>query len=142
MVHRNHHNQRISCEVQSGEFTESSSTLVTVEYAPDFNRGTNNSVVKRKIKHGADFKLNCESHENPPATAEWFFGLESPRDLQPVANKLKSLSVQNMDSSKKGFYKCVITNTVGSSIKSFAVSHLPNRKYSEDFTRRFKTFLS
>lgn len=104
-------------------------SLVTVEYAPDLLKGTNASVTKRRIKHGSDFKLNCESNENPEVTtAKWYFGAKSFKDMKPLTNELKILSYQMMNSSMQGFYQCIVTNSVGSSTRYFTVIRLPNSK--------------
>lgn len=86
-----------------------------------FDKDKNESVVEKKIKHGGKMNLNCESDENPEATANWFFGSKSQYDVKHFDNSLKTWILEDMKISMKGFYKCVIENSVGKATKYFTV---------------------
>lgn len=120
---RHHHNQRISCEVVDGDFTVTSYSTITVQYGPEFDAGVNDGVISKKVKHGSDSKLDCESHENPKATAEWFFNKVA------LNHNEKSWKILNMKSSKAGLYHCLIQNSVGNATKYFNVIETANSKF-------------
>lgn len=102
---------------------------MTVEYAPDFKKSINGATIKRRIKHGTDFTLNCESNENPEATAKWSFSRTATmRDKIVIGNDAKSLKVTDMNYSKQGLYQCFIKNSVGHAIKYFNVIDYPQGK--------------
>lgn len=98
---------------------------MTVEYAPDFKKGTNGGTIPRRIIHGDKSTLSCETHENPEATAKWFFYKLNSKTKTSLDSRSKSLTLQNMNSFKRGIYECLIQNSIGNATKYFKVEHVP-----------------
>jgi Immunoglobulin I-set domain len=99
-----------------------------VEYKPEFFLGTNRQTIKKKVKHGTDFELNCDSHENLNGTVKWTYSVDGKKNKRQLDNDAKILSLHKMNSSMDGIYECVISNSVGSSSKFFAVKNSPHGK--------------
>jgi hypothetical protein len=106
----------------------SSHSSATVEYAPEFFLGVNRASINRKILHGSDFKLNCESHEFQEATVKWFYSRDGRKNKTALSETSKILSLQKMRQSVAGFYECIVGNSIGNSSKVFRVVHWPNGK--------------
>lgn len=104
--------------VETPEFKVNSSSFVSVLYQPVFKLPT--AEITERLKLGADIELNCESHENPPAShVQWYF--ENKR----MDYDSKSLAILDLNSKKKGRYKCLVGNSVGNSTKKFTVILMP-----------------
>lgn len=112
--------------MENGDFEIASNSSVIVEYAPVFLKGTSDGTIRRKIGHGTNFNLNCETHENPEAKAVWYFS-PNPRSKikKPTEDGNKTLRRTNMNSSLQGIYECVVENTAGASRKYFTVTDYP-----------------
>lgn len=117
--------------VKDNVFDVSSSSLVTVIFAPEFTYKHNGSKIERFIKKGSEFTIKCESRENPVATVQWFY-TDNEKDLSTfkLADDIgTSLTRTNMASSMQGIYKCVVENKVGFAFKHIAVKLQPKSKY-------------
>jgi hypothetical protein len=126
---RHDNNKLISCVVKNGEFEITSNSTIIVEYAPDFNMSTNGASIRRKARHGISIKLNCESNENPEATASWFFSSKLTKRREKINFNLKSIQLPKMNSTVQGLYECLIENSVGKAVKYFNVEYHPKSKY-------------
>lgn len=111
-------------------FDVSSSSLITVVFAPEFTYKHNGSKIERFVKKGSEFTLWCESRENPAATVQWFY-TDNEKDLSTfklTEDKGTSLTRKSMSSSMQGMYKCVVANTVGFAFKHITVKLQPKSK--------------
>lgn len=98
-----------------------------MEYPPEFYLGANGAVITKNIKHGENVSLNCESHENPAGSVKWFYSVdESNKRLLQEESKI--LKFQKMKNFNKGFYQCVVENSMGNATKYFTVKNVPNGK--------------
>lgn len=102
----------------------SNQSLISVEYAPEFFLGVNRASIKRKILHGEDFNLNCESHEHQNGTASWFYSRDGRKNKVKLDETSKILKLKKMKNSLVGVYQCIVENIIGNSTKFFSVVHL------------------
>lgn len=131
MATRDHNNKTITCEVQSGDFLLTNSSLVLVQYPPKFV--DERESIKLKVTHGDDFMLNCQTFENPEGSVTWFYTANGSKLRKNIQNNHRILQIDQMDESKQGEYECFVENTIGRVSRSFKVADYPKRKLFSSF---------
>lgn len=113
--------------IQDNVFDISSSSFITVVFAPEFTKHHNGSMNDRFFEKGSDYTIKCESRENPNSTIKWFY-TDNERDLSTfklIDHQKISYKITNMKSSMQGLYKCLVENSIGFAFKYFNVKLLP-----------------
>ncbi|KAM8927835.1 B-cell receptor CD22-like [Pelodytes ibericus] len=106
------------------------SYLFNVMYAPKLTR-INNSHEHFEVKQGDSINMTCDSTGNPPITHYTWH-----QDTFLLINNSESvLWIENMESSKSGYYHCVAHNSLG------ADASLPVAINCSDCTSRFPYLL-
>ena len=123
---RDHNNKTITCEVQSGDFLLTNSSMIFVQYPPKLV--DERESIKLKITHGDGFMLNCETIENPEGFITWFYTNDITKLRKNVLNNQRFLKIEKMDESKQGEYECSVENSIGLISRSFKVADYPKRK--------------
>lgn len=131
IANKSHHDKAIKCVVKHGESVIYGSSKIVVESAPRFLKGlSTGGVVTRRILHGTSFTLKCESDEYPEASVKWsFYPRSNWKEKKAVANNVKTLTVDMMNSSTNGIYTCLVENSVGMAKRQFNVFQVPQSKY-------------
>lgn len=89
-----------------------------MEFKPYFVKGSTKTV---RVKGRGSFVLDCTTNENPPANIKWLYGAGSVKDLKTIDEKSSILKRNNMRSSMKGFYQCIVENSIGKTSQIFTV---------------------
>ena len=126
IAHKSQNNKKITCEVKNGEFIVSSSSFVTVLYAPEFKYGQKNTPVNRQLKFGVNFVLNSEADENPIATSvTWSYKAKNTEKFVTLHDTSRVLRFQKLTPELEGRYECLVRNSVGRSNKIMDVRISP-----------------
>jgi hypothetical protein len=110
--------------VTNEDFVVSNQSSIIVEYAPEFYLGVNKASVKRKITHGEEFNLNCDSHEFQEASTRWFYSDKNRKNKIELHETSKVLKLPKMRHDLAGYYECIVGNLVGNSTKTFKIEHV------------------
>jgi hypothetical protein len=98
--------------------------LISVESAdtaPFFPDGESNDEIRITVEPGAPVNLDCGTNAHPKPEVIWYFSESATGLTNAKDESTEVFEIPEMDSTKKGYYTCIVKNPFGDISRTFIV---------------------